>query len=350
MNYIAKRLDIYSGLFTFATQTIFSMKRVKMYIFLSGVTVFMIVACTFFIVYHNSKERIETEINHVFSESIRQDYDKRLLPTNYYHSRSTGYLVKDFAATPTTDRKIKKYTIRTHKGLTTYTFKNGIDEQRAKMLMNQYLLAELNPIKPDELKTIFQGELSKRNIQGAVGIACFYKDSVRFSAGDSIVPTSAYQTPRHTLDINGQLRVQAWVDYTPSSLSHHADSTVFWLIAQCLFVGGVISFWFYRERRKKRSRLLAIDMEKQELRIGDCTCDIRKMDLALLNIFAGRMEECVSREEIKQMFWATDDNANEKIDAHVKAIRKVLKAAPAYRLVTVRGKGFYLSCSLKDSL
>ena len=51
---------------------------------------------------------------------------------------------------------------------------------------------------------------------------------------------------------------------------------------------------------------------------------------------------CVSREEIKKSFWPTDDNANEKIDAHIKSIRKVLKEFQEYKLITVRGKGYYL--------
>ena len=40
--------------------------------------------------------------------------------------------------------------------------------------------------------------------------------------------------------------------------------------------------------------------------------------------------------------WPTDDNANEKIDAHIKSIRKVLKEFQEYKLITVRGKGYYL--------
>ena len=34
--------------------------------------------------------------------------------------------------------------------------------------------------------------------------------------------------------------------------------------------------------------------------------------------------------------------ANEKIDAHIKSIRKVLKEFQEYKLITVRGKGYYL--------
>ena len=85
-----------------------------------------------------------------------------------------------------------------------------------------------------------------------------------------------------------------------------------------------------------------IDMEKQELYIGNKKQNIQKLDLTLLNMLYEKAGTCVSREEIKKSFWPTDDNANEKIDAHIKSIRKVLKEFQEYKLITVRGKGYYL--------
>ena len=55
-----------------------------------------------------------------------------------------------------------------------------------------------------------------------------------------------------------------------------------------------------------------IDMEKQELYIGNKKCNIQKLDLTLLNMLYEKAGTCVSREEIKKSFWPTDDNANEK--------------------------------------
>ena len=70
--------------------------------------------------------------------------------------------------------------------------------------------------------------------------------------------------------------------------------------------------------------------------------NIQKLDLTLLNMLYEKAGTCVSREEIKKSLWPTDDNANEKIDAHIKSIRKVLKEFQEYKLITVRGKGYYL--------
>lgn len=44
-----------------------------------------------------------------------------------------------------------------------------------------------------------------------------------------------------------------------------------------------------------------IDMEKQELYIGNKKCNIQKLDLTLLNMLYERVGTCVSREEIKRV-------------------------------------------------
>ena len=58
-------------------------------------------------------------------------------------------------------------------------------------------------------------------------------------------------------------------------------------------------------------------------------------------IYCERQGKCLTREEIKQEFWPKDVNAGEKIDTHIKTIRKILKDFPRYQVVTVRGKGYY---------
>ena len=87
---------------------------------------------------------------------------------------------------------------------------------------------------------------------------------------------------------------------------------------------------------------MSIDLEKNELVIEGVSCAIPKLDLGILAMLYERKGECVTREEIKQRFWPNEDNAGEKIDTHIKLIRKILKDYPQYQVVTVRGKGYYL--------
>ena len=83
-------------------------------------------------------------------------------------------------------------------------------------------------------------------------------------------------------------------------------------------------------------------MEKQEVTINGTSCTITKLDLTLLQMLHENNGECLTREEIKQSFWPTDDNASEKIDVHIINIRKILKDFPQYQVITVRGKGYFL--------
>ena len=83
-------------------------------------------------------------------------------------------------------------------------------------------------------------------------------------------------------------------------------------------------------------------MEKQEVTINGTSCTITKLDLTLLQMLHEKNGECLTREEIKQSFWPTDDNASEKIDVHISNIRKILKDFPQYQVITVRGKGYFL--------
>ena len=92
-------------------------------------------------------------------------------------------------------------------------------------------------------------------------------------------------------------------------------------------------------------RGIVIDMEKQELTIDGIPCAIAKLDLTLLQMLHERDGNCLTREEIKLQFWPTDENADEKIDTHIKTIRKTLKEFPEYQVITVRGKGYYLQAT-----
>ena len=57
----------------------------------------------------------------------------------------------------------------------------------------------------------------------------------------------------------------------------------------------------------------------------------------------------MAREEIKQRFWEKDENADEKIDTHIKMLRKILRDFPEHRIVTVRGRGYYLVTGGSDT-
>ena len=188
--------------------------------------------------------------------------------------------------------------------------------------------------------------MKEKDIEAKVGVLCL-RDTVRYwSEADSIVPQEAYSTPRQVLDITGKMKVQAWADYSVGTIFAHLDPVMY--VFLLLLIGVLMWIWPTKSKESEQIEVgdveggLLIDLEKKELTIDGVSCFMPKLDLALLEMLYERKGECVTREEIKQQFWPTDANASEKIDTHIKTIRKTLKDFPQYQVVNVRGKGYYL--------
>ena len=316
----------------------------RTFIQLTGILICLSVVTAAF---HGSQKRVEAIINNAFKEAIEQDYQHRKSYLTRHASTPLHHEVKDYALAPSVNRNIKSYSVKTRKGTTIYRFKQGLDEKKAKRLLNQHLLEQAHPLRPKLLKAMFQECLFQKGIDANVGILCLRNQTSQWSEADSIVPANAYSTPRQTLDITGKLKVQAWVDYNWTTLFKHLDP-VFYVFL--IFIAGML-MWIWPTKKKKQEvtkepQDFQIDMDKLELTIGGTSCTIAKLDLTILQMLHNHHGNCVTREEIKQQFWPTDENAGEKIDTHIKNIRKTLKDFPQYRIVTVRGKGYYLQTVL----
>ena len=299
--------------------------------------------------FHSSRKRIEATVDDAFKQAIEQDYQNR----KSYFTRNTltnrlSDPARDYALSVSTNRKIGSYSLRTRSGILTYQFKDSVNEEVAKRLLNQHLMDEICKLNPSQLKTIFQQRLKEKNMEMPVGVLCLRESQRYWSEADSIVPEDAYSTSRQVLDIAGKIKVQAWADYDTALLFRHLDPVVYVLL---LLMTGML-MWIWPSRKKSVDKMeetteeipqgIWIDLEKQELTIDGVSCSIAKLDLQLLSMLCERQGECLTREEIKHKFWPTDDNAGEKIDTHIKTIRKMLKDFPRYQVVTVRGKGYYL--------
>lgn len=299
--------------------------------------------------FHSSRKRIEATVDDAFKQAIEQDYQNRksYLTRNVWTNRLRND-VKDYALSVSADRKIGSYSLRTRSGITTYQFKDSVNEEVAKRLLNQHLLDGICRLNSSQLKTIFQQRLRAKEMDMPVGVLCLRESQRYWSEADSIVPKGAYSTSRQVLDIAGKIKVQAWADYDMALLFRHLDPVVYVLL---LLMTGML-MWIWPSRKKSVEEMeetteeisqgIWIDLEKQELTIDGVSCSIAKLDLQLLSMLCEQQGECLTREEIKHKFWPTDDNAGEKIDTHIKTIRKMLKDFPRYQVVTVRGKGYYL--------
>ena len=311
------------------------------FIRLVGAMILLSVVLTAF---HGSQKRIESTIDDAFKYAVDKDFQNRRL--YLIRNQAIRYGVRDYALSPSIDQKIKSYSLRTQKGIHTYQFKDSIQEETAKRFLTQHLLEKVHRLNPNQVKKIFQDRLKEKDIEAKVGVLCL-RDTVRYwSEADSIVPQEAYSTPRQILDITGKMKVQAWADYSVGTIFAHLDPVMYVFL---LLLIGVL-MWIWPTKSKTSEQIeegdveggLQIDLEKKELTIDGVSCFMPKLDLALLEMLYERKGECVTREEIKQQFWPTDANASEKIDTHIKTIRKTLKDFPQYQVVNVRGKGYYL--------
>lgn len=304
----------------------------------------MLLLCIVATAFHGSQKRIESAIDDAFKQAIEQDYQHR---KSYLTRNSESHLkdnVKDYALSPLADRKIGSYTLRSRSGITTYQFKDSINEEVAKRLLNQHLLERSQPLIPNQLKSFFQKQLKEKELESPTGILYICDDTRHWSEGDSIVPKSAYSTPRQTLDITGKLKVQAWVDYSWGTLFRNLNPMAY--IFLILLIGVLMYLWPSRKHLAEPEETpapdICFDMEKQEAIINGIPCTITKLDLILFKMLHEKNGKCLTREEIKQSFWPTDENASEKIDVHISNIRKILKDFPQYQVITVRGKGYFL--------
>lgn len=312
---------------------------------------------TLFISFRNGTKQIKQNIDNAFKEAINKNYNNRLLYMSYAKPESLNYDVMRYIITPAAKSQVKKVIFKSRKGNTIITPKDSLDGETGKRMINEYIFSQIYPIKVDELDSLFQVFLAKHEIIGRTGVVYYSATPPLFSHHDSIVPASAYCTPRYTLDITGNIKVQAWVDYKFITVIKHINNSTWWFAGFILLMSGLF-FYYYCKKKKsinKKDSLpspigIEIDLEKQELHINGTACTIQKLDLTLLDLFYRNAGTCVDREIIKQIFWPTDDNANEKIDAHIKAIRKILKEYPEYQLVTVRGKGYYLVSNTNQQL
>lgn len=312
---------------------------------------FIFAFCILGMAVRGSIKRIETDIKQTFLNAIDEHYRSRMYYLSYARPEILPWDIIQDMLMPVDSARAIKYVIRKEEGKIIINIPQGIKDLKGKRQLNEYVLSLACPVKAVELVSLFRLRLWHKGITGESGVVCYAQHKSHYSNGSSQKPSRAYSTPRYTLDIAKSVKVQAWMAYDASTVIGYLNpvAKVFFLLSLLLaLVLAVCPISFFKHKDKTLhtkvppGQGIEIDLDKQSLRIDNLPCSIQKLDLALLDILHRNMGQCVSREHIKQSFWPTDDNANEKIDTHIKTIRKVLKDFPHYRLITVRGKGYYL--------
>lgn len=303
-----------------------------------------------YVALRHSRTQVHALINQSLQEAERLHYNDRL---NAFSKNPHIYVdpaIKAYLFAPVSSRKIKSYTLQTTEEKTTYLFKDSIPEEKARKLLNEYLLADIQPVKVEEVNRLFQEQLEKKHVSGTAGV--FYSDkSARTRTRAGILPTSsAYKTPVYSLDLTHSLQLQGWADYDLLTLLRYIHAGFYGLLCLLLAATGIQVCLYLKKRRNKPEKGLYIDLKQQILLIDGIQCAISSLDLQLLYLLWEKKGECVNREDLKTTCWPHDPQADEKLDTHIQTIRKVLQDFPDYRISTVKGRGYYLTAaSTKDS-
>lgn len=187
----------------------------------------------------HSRTQVHALINQSLQEAERLHYNDRL---NAFSRNPHIYVdpaLKAYLFAPVSSRKIKSYTLQTTEGKTTYLFKDSIPEEKARKLLNEYLLADIQPVRVEEVNRLFQEQLEKKHVSGTAGV--FYSDkSARTRTRAGILPTSsAYKTPVCSLDLTHSLQLQGWADYDWLTLLRHIHAGFYGLLCLLLAATGI---------------------------------------------------------------------------------------------------------------
>ena len=244
-------------------------------------------------------------------------------------------------------RKIKGITIVTAKGEENFEFKDSLDETIADRLAAQYLLAQIHPIHPDTLNVLLQEELKKYNIQSKTGIIYSYNEKTQYSGNDSSVTqqSSAYLTPPRILDIKKTVRVQAWIDITLGGIIKNMHNGTFWSLLAFLAVTLWTAFtsWEAKDPNKIKFGKMLLNKESKKVTIDGKECILRKQEFQLLLMFVEKSDHILSRKEIKDAFWKTEeDGLNNRVSNLLSTLRNSLKDFPCYQITTDEEKRYKL--------
>lgn len=303
------------------------------------------------IAFRYSRTQVHTAINEALREAERLHYDDRL---NTFQTDTRLYVdpaLKAYLLAPISNRKIKSYTLQTLEKKTTYVFQDSLPEATARKMLNEYLLDDILPADAEQINQLFQAQLAQRHISGMTGV--FYTHTqARTQTRAGILPTaSAYRTPVYPLDLTHSLQLQGWTDYDLLTLLRYVPVACYGAFFLVLLVGGILLYLPHKKRPKKPAKGLYIDLTHQVLLIDGIQCAISRLDLQILHQLWKKNGECVDRKDIQATCWPQDAQADEKLEAHIQIIRKVLQDFPDYRIVTVKGRGYYLKCmSTADSI
>lgn len=241
-------------------------------------------------------------------------------------------------------------------GLEAIEFEDSVEEYLANQLVDQYMLAQIHPVIPNDFNAIFSKELAKRGITAPTGIIYRHKKKAIYSNNDSLTPQNAISTPPIAIDIKKSASVQAWTKCNWITLLRHSNKEAFWTVIVFLMVIALILS--YKGKKKiaphpespvveEPDKGIRIEEEKQKVYIDGDECKFTKTGFLLMSLFITESDYFVPHDKMIQTLWpedSTTDRAllNNRLDGHIKRLREDLKDHPLYEIRTEKSSGYQL--------
>lgn len=149
--------------------------------------------------------------------------------------------------------KTKEASVEIGEQTMVYTFKDSIPLETARMLVYQFILADMNPLVPDSFNGDFRRKLAQFSISGETGIAYRFRNQHMYSNNDSVsISSAAYHTSDKVLDITKEVSLRAWVNYDLATTFKYIFNTPFlWMSLLVVAVGSWRGLYLMRKNRFK---------------------------------------------------------------------------------------------------
>lgn len=309
------------------------------YILFIGITLIVISIILIGTNYHYAKTKLNETLFYTLQKCVDKDLTGRMLPIP---ASSSGF---------TANRKVKTAEITTYNEATqqtktdTIVFRDSIDQNIYKNLTKQYVLAQLNPIRPDTLLKLFKQELKERHgVDMAAGITYWDGKQAHYSGNDS----ATYAQPSYcvridSLDVYYQLWVEARANCGIGTVMRFGSPmgyTTFIALAAGLLTTGLALFL---QRKKKKEKSLKEEI-KTNLAAGTVTIaknsySLPPLEIRLLDLFLNHPYRILNKEEIKRQIWESESVTDNTLYVHITKIKNMLQPH-SYTITNIRNCGY----------
>ena len=302
----------------------------------------VVLALLCYFAFKDEKANILATMKQNLHEAVNIDYQERFNKI-LIHYRPLG-------------RKVKRVQIEYGDSIEIIYFEDSTHESLATQLANQYVMTRIIPVNPDNFNKIFQEEWEKNGVSAAkTGIIYRHNKKKVFSDNDSISFQKALVTPVQAIDAKRTAGVQAWAMIHWTEIVKHTTPKVLWSIIAYFIVLIWVSLSFLKKPQEKETPAntdyipceeipanpdyiqfgkMTLKLESKKLYIGDRLCHIAPADFNLLKLFIKAPKHLLTKEDIKNAFWPTDSNPENKIYNHISTLKSSLKDFPKYQIVT----------------